>query len=185
MISHFTGLEGKPELYPFPEKKLLRYCFAKEKGKKIITGVLGCCSAPHLCGKQIIRGLGCEGVFLSLLQGGSNCPTSPGQRGWSWLLVSMWPLSLVLLKLCQCTAGNSALLCGEERDVGPDLVTSTEGEQSGDLLSVAETVLMVLNREQWQSSLWISSWFKHLLFVFVLGGMWDRKLLQADLVPRV
>lgn len=67
-------------------KKTPALLFCKGKGKKkSITWVLRCCSAPHLCGKQIIRKLGCEGVFLSLLRGGSNCPTFPGQRGWSWL----------------------------------------------------------------------------------------------------
>lgn len=46
--------------------------------------------------------------------------------------------------------------CGGERDVGPDRVTSTGGEQSGDLVSLADIVLTALNTEQWQTSPWIS-----------------------------
>lgn len=85
------------------------FFLVKGKKNKIITSVLRYCSAPHLSGNQIISALGCEDAFLSLLQGGSNCLTSPGQKVLSWQVTSIGPPPLILPKLCHCTAGNAAL----------------------------------------------------------------------------
>lgn len=72
---------------PFLKKKK-NYCiFVLQRKRKKNTWVLKCCSAPHLCGKQIIGGL-CLAVKVSILASRwFRLSHFSCQRGWSWLVI--------------------------------------------------------------------------------------------------